>query len=183
MIVSDAQRDIRRAYVGGGPGVVTSGAVWLAAALALQWRGTGFGFAVLLLGGMLIFPLSTLACRAIFRREREASDNPLGMTALESTIAMIGGLFAAWLLLPLKPVLVFPLAAIAVGTHYAAFKTVYGDRLFWALAAVITAVGLLDILVAPIPGGVAFAVALVELTVGIVLTLRATRTDRREVAV
>lgn len=175
MIVSEAQQDIRRAYVGGGPGVIVSGGVWLAAALAQQWRGTGFGFAVLFLGGMLIFPASTLASRALFGREREASANPLGMTALESTIAMLGGLFAAWLLLPLKPALVFPLAAIAVGTHYAAFKTVYGDRLFWALAAVITALGLFDILVTPVPGGVAFAVALVELAFGIVLTVRTAR--------
>jgi hypothetical protein len=135
---------------------------------------------VLFLGGMLIFPLSTLASRTIFRREREAAGNPLGMTALESTIAMIGGLFAAWLLLPLKPALVFPLAAIAVGTHYAAFKTIYGDRLFWALAAIITAIGLGNILVAPDFGGAAFAVALVELTFGTVLTLRAARTDQRE---
>jgi hypothetical protein len=175
MIVSEAQRDIRRAYVGGGPGVLVSGCVWLAAALAQQWRGTGFGFAVLFLGGMLIFPLSTLASRAVFRRDRESAANPLGMTALESTIAMIGGLFAAWLLLPLKPALVFPLAAIAVGTHYAAFKTVYGDRLFWALAAAITAVGLFDILARPMPGGVALAVALVELGFGAALTVRTTR--------
>lgn len=183
MLVSEAQRDIRRAYVGGGPGVITSGTVWLAAALAQQSRGVGFAFGVLFLGGMLIFPVSTLVSRRLFRREREASDNPLGMTALESTIAMLGGLFAAWLLLPLKPVLVFPLAAIAVGTHYAVFKTVYGDRLFWALAAVITAIALADILVVPIPGGLVFAVALIELTSGVVLTLRATSAGQREIAI
>jgi hypothetical protein len=175
MVVSEAQRDIRRAYVGGGPGVLASGIMWLIAALAQQWRGIGFAFVVLFLGGMLIFPISTFASRTLFRREREASGNPLGLTALESTIAMIGGLFAAWLLLPLKPSLVFPLAAISVGTHYAAFNTVYGDRLFWALAAIITATGLFDILVMPLLGGVAFAVALVELSFGAILTIRASR--------
>ena len=177
MIILEAQRDIRRAYVGGGPGVLVSGCVWLAAALAQQWRGIGFGFAVLFLGGMLIFPVATLASRGLFRRARESAANPLGMTALESTIAMIGGLFAAWLLLPLKPALVFPLAAIAVGTHYAAFKTVYGDRLYWVLAATITAIGVTDILVMPIFGGVPFVVALVEVIFGLVLTLRTSRSE------
>src|SRR3546814_12510337 len=47
--------------------------------------------------------------------------------ALPISIAMIGGLFAAWLFLPFQPTYAFPLAAIAVGTHYAVFKTVYGD--------------------------------------------------------
>src|SRR3546814_20569590 len=75
---------------------------------------------------MLILPLATIASRLLFRREKEASGNPLGATALESTIAMIGGLFAAWLFLPFQPTYVFPLAAIAVGTNYAVFKTVYG---------------------------------------------------------
>ena len=40
---------------------------------------------------------------------------------------------------------VFPLA-IAVGTHYAPFCTVFGDRLFWVLAGLVTAVGVLDVL-------------------------------------
>ncbi|MEO8142106.1 MAG: hypothetical protein ABI617_05560 [Sphingomicrobium sp.] len=32
MHISDAQADLRRAYVGGGPGAVVSGLVWFAAA-------------------------------------------------------------------------------------------------------------------------------------------------------
>jgi hypothetical protein len=84
---------------------------------------------------------------------RKAGDNPLGLVALESTVAMLGGLFAAWLFLPVRPGYVFPIAAIAVGTHYAVFKTIYGDRLFWLLGALITAVGLLAIYpVVPLPG-------------------------------
>ncbi len=177
MTFFEAQRDIRRAYVGGGPGVLVSAIIWLTAALTQHSRGTAFAFAVLFFGGMLIFPLSTLLSRAVFHREKEAPGNSLGMTALESTIAMIGGLFAAWLFLAFKAALVFPLAAIAVGTHYAVFKTVYGDGLFWALGAIITAIGLLEIFIAPMPGGVALLVAAVEFIFGIILTLRAIRKE------
>jgi hypothetical protein len=90
---------------------------------------------------------------------------------------MIGGLFAAWLFLPLRPDYVFPLAAIAVGTHYAVFKTVYGDALFWLLGALITALGLLAIFrVVPIPGGLILAVGVIELIISVLLTMRVRRT-------
>jgi hypothetical protein len=91
---------------------------------------------------------------------------------------MIGGLFAAWLFLPFQPAFVFPLAAIAVGTHYAVFRTVYGDRLFWVLGALITAVGLLGIFkVVPIPGGPILAVGAIELLFAVPLTMRARRVE------
>jgi hypothetical protein len=128
---------------------------------------------------VLIFPLSAMASRLLFRREKEVSDNPLGGIALESTIAMLGGLFAAWLLLRFEPAYVFPLAAIAVGTHYAVFRTIYGDRLFWLLGALITVVGFASIFnLVPIPGGPILAVAVIELLFAILLTMRASRGNR-----
>jgi hypothetical protein len=175
MLFSDAQHDIRRAYVGGGPGVLVSALIWFVATFVQHAHGIGSAFTALFFGGMLIFPVSKLVSRFVFGRTNEGRENPLGMTALESTVAMIGGLFAAWLFLPVKPALVFPLAAIAVGTHYLVFRTIYGDRLFLALAAIVTALGLVDILVLPIPGGVALSVAITELVFGIVLTARAAR--------
>jgi hypothetical protein len=176
MTVQEAQIDLRRAYVGGGPGVFVSALVWLAAALVERGHGTGTAFAVLFFGGMLIFPISMLLSRLLLRRSKEAAQNPLGRTALESTIAMIGGLFAAWLFLPFKPDYVFPLAAIAVGTHYAVFKTIYGDRLFWLLGALITAVGFVAIYkVVDVPGGPVLAVGAIELVFAIILTIRGLR--------
>jgi hypothetical protein len=178
MTVDEAQRDLRRAYAGGGPGVFVSSMAWFAAAWVEQARGVGPAFVVLFFAGMLIYPLSTLASRLLFQRKKEASGNPLAGVALESTIAMIGGLFAAWLILPFQPNFVFPLAAIAVGTHYAVFKTIYGDRLFWLLGALVTAVGFVAIYqVVPIPGGPVLAVGVVELLFSILLTMRATRAE------
>ena len=176
MTVNEAQRDISRAYVGGGSGVLVSALVWFAAAWVASSKGVGPAFAVLFLGGMLIFPLSVLISRFLFKREKESPDNPLGRVALESTIAMIGGLFAAWLFLRFEPSFVFPLAAIAVGTHYAVFKTIYGDPLFWLLGALITLVGVVSIYRAvPIPGGPILAVGMIELFFAVLLTMRAIR--------
>lgn len=175
MTVVEAQHDLGRAYVGGGPGAVVSSLVWIAAAIAASRHGVATAFTVLFFGGVLIFPLSKLVCRTVFRRANEQRENPLGATALECTIAMIGGLFAAWLYLPLKPALVFPLAAIAVGTHYLVFKTVYGDRTFWALAALMTGIGFAGIFAPQLSGGVILPIALVELAFGIFLTVRSLR--------
>lgn len=176
MTILEAQNDLRRAYVGGGPGVFVSALIWAAAAWVERGHGVGPAFALLFFTGMLIFPLATLIARTLFRRDKEAPDNPLGRTALESTIAMLGGLFAAWLFLPFEPGYVFPLAAIAVGTHYAVFKTVYGDNLFWLLGALVAAVGFLSIYkVFLLPGGPIVAVAAIELIFAVVLTMRAIR--------
>lgn len=178
MVISDAQQDLRRAYVGGGPGVVISGVVWLVAAWVHYSEGVGAGFAALFFGGMLIFPLTKLVCRTVFRRENEFSGNPFGMTVLESTIAMIGGLFAAWLFMSSKPTLVFPLAAIAVGTHYFVFRTVYGDRLFWLLAGTITAIGIAEIYVSQMRGSTALLVAITEIAFGLALFMRDEQSSR-----
>lgn len=81
MIVGDAQRDLRRAFVGGGPGVFVSALVWFAAAAVEHSQGIAPAFVMLFFGGMLIFPLSAMACRLLFRRAKEAPDNPVGAVA------------------------------------------------------------------------------------------------------
>lgn len=183
MTIAEAQLDLRRAFVGGGPGALVSGVVWLAAAGVQRTQGDRIAFAVLFFGGMLIFPLSALLCQFIFRRAKASRGNVLGRVALESTIAMIAGLFVAWLLLQLKPEFVFPVAALAVGTHYFAFRTVYGDVLFWVLGALITAVGVASIYAVAIPGGPILAVGVIEILFALVLIARSSRMSRSAGAV
>ncbi len=173
MEVKEAQAEIRRSFVGGGPGVIVSALVWSAAAIAESERGVPFGFAVLFFGGMLIFPLSLLLVRFVFRRAAPQVGNGLTPIALESTVAMIGGFLAAFLLLPYAPELVIPLAALAVGTHYFAFRTLYGDAIFLALGAVISALALNGAFGwLTIPIGLLWCVAVVELLFGAVLIFR-----------
>ena len=173
MHIADAQADLRRAYVGGGPGAVVSGLVWFAAAWVAANHDIRSAFITLFFGGMLIYPLGLAAAHLLFRRARESTDNPMGPIALESTIAMIGCLLAAWLILPFKPEFVFPIAAIAVGTHYFVFKTAYGDRTYWLFAAIVTALGLVEIFgVTNLGSGMILAVGVIEVAFGAMLTLR-----------
>lgn len=173
MTIEEAQQDFRRAYVDGAVGVLVSGLVWIVAAAVARTQGIERGFAALFVGGMAIHPVSTLVCRRLFSRTKELAGNPLTGAALESTVAMIGGLFAAWLLIPLRPDFVFPVAAIAAGTRYAIFRTLFGNRVFWLLGALMSVVGVLGIsrsaalIVQP-----AFAVGAIELVVATVMLMR-----------
>lgn len=152
---------------------MVSGLVWLIAAVIAHGEGIERGFAALFIGGMAIHPVSTFVCRKLYNRAKEAAGNPLPGAALESTIAMIGGLVVAWLFIPLRSEYVFPVAAIAAGTRYAIFKTLYGDRLFWLLGALMTGVGLLEIYdLAASPMAPAFAVGAIEVVFAAVLLIR-----------
>lgn len=176
MQIKEAQADLRRSFVGGGPGVVVSGLVWAAAGFVEARSGIPQAFAVLFFGGMLIFPLSLLIDRVIFRRARLQPGNGLSPIALESTAAMIAGLLAAYLLLGLQSQLVFPIAALVVGAHYFAFRTLYGDSTFLVLGALISVLGLNGVFSwAALPGGLIWWVAGVELVFGALLTVRAPR--------
>ncbi|MEM7478668.1 MAG: hypothetical protein AAF483_27100 [Planctomycetota bacterium] len=168
MDVDKYQQELREAYVRGGPGAIVSGIVWGAAGLMSQSYSIGIGFAVLFFAGMLIFPISKIVLKLIFRRPAESRDNPGGLIVIETVFPMIGGLFAAWLLLPHRAEFVFPLASIAVGAHYFGFRSAYGDWTYWVFGAALFLIGSLSIIVG-LPSGklIPFIVAFVEIGFGI----------------
>lgn len=61
--IKDAQKDMRLAYFDGFPGVLTSGLVWLISGVMALMMSPKAGMLGLVLGGMLIFPLSLLLCK------------------------------------------------------------------------------------------------------------------------
>ena len=173
-----AQAELRRSYVNGGPGTVISGFVWLAAALVVSRSNVATGFIVLFFGGMTIFPIATLVVRGVFRRGPPSPENPGGRIVIETVFPMIGGLLAAWLLVPHRPEVVFPVAAIAVGAHYFGFRTAYGSVVYWVLAAVMCLVGLASIFMG-VPDHVAvpYVIAAIEIAFGVWLTWTALSGD------
>jgi hypothetical protein len=172
MEIKAAQAECRRCFVGGGPGVVVSGLVWLAAAAVAERAGTSTAFATLFFGGMLIAPVTTVIERGLFGRPPTSPENALPAIGFETVFAMIGGLAAAFLLLQHAPHLVFPVAAIAVGARYFTFATIYGTKVYYLLGGLIVAIGAVGIVgQVAIPGGTILAVAVTELVVGTVLTM------------
>ncbi len=177
--IEQAQRELRVAFVGGGPGMVISGLFWLSAGLVATARGIAPAFVMLFVSGIFIFPLAALVCRFAFGRGAPDRANPMGRIALESTIAMIAGLVVAWLMLPMRPDWVFPVAAIAVGTHFFAFRSVYGDATFWLLGVLLTALGALELGgVTRLDSSLLYVFAAIEVFFGLWLIRREMRTLR-----
>tara|TARA_Y100000817_G_scaffold86240_1_gene66945 strand:- start:180 stop:737 length:558 start_codon:yes stop_codon:yes gene_type:complete len=172
MSLNSHQQELRHAYVRGGPGAIISGGVWFAAALTAMYSSISDGFFLLFFAGMFIFPVSKLALKLVFQRGPESKSNPGSLICLETVFPMVGGLFAAWLLLPYRPEFVFSASAIAVGTHYFGFRTAYGDWTYWVFGAVLCTIGLSSIALAiPSSSLVPFIVAIVEIVFGTWLIL------------
>lgn len=173
MDIKAAQADLRRAYRGGGPGAIISGIVWAVAGVVAHLHGINAGFATLFFGGMLIFPIGTLLVHTIGKVAGPDPENPQARIVVETVPPMIAMLIAAWLFIPFRPDLVFPLAAIAVGTHYFGFRSAYGMMSYWVLAAIMTIFGALAVFVFPLPATtVIFAIAVIEIAFGIYITAR-----------
>lgn len=133
--IADAQRDVRRVYVGGFFGQLVSGVVWLVASAAATWISGGAGMAALWFGGMVIFPVTTLAIRATGRPASLGRGHPFAALASQIAFTVPIGLLVALALGAGRPELFFPAAMVIVGGHYLPFVFLYGMRLFAALAA------------------------------------------------
>jgi len=141
MNINECQREMRSAFLGGFAGQLVSGLIWLAAAAIATWLSPAAGMAVLFFGSMGIFPLTQLLVRFMGRPGKVSPENRLWQ--LGSQVAFT---------VPLNFLLVgaatlyredwfFPAAMIVVGTHYLPFITLYGMKMFGALAGLLVVIG------------------------------------------
>ncbi|WP_031554177.1 DUF7010 family protein [Parvularcula oceani] len=174
MLIEDAQAELRRGFAGGGVGALWSALVWALAGAFTHLNGLSAGYAVLFFGGMTIFPAATVICRHVLRLPGVSKGNPFGRTVVECTIGMIALLLIAYALLPTRPELVLPIAAIAVGVHYFVFATAYGDMTYWVFGGVLTVLGAAAFAgLLPAYAALAYAVAATEAAFGAWLWRRA----------
>lgn len=165
--LSEQQAALRHAYLGGGLGAAVSGVVWLIGGVAALRLGIPTGYTVLFLAGLLIFPLSTVLEKLLFRRAPVPPGNFGGPLVMETLPGMLGFMVLAFLLMDSHPEWAFPLAAIGVGTHYFPFKTAYGHRGYWVVGAVVTALGFAAILHGvPSAGVFPFTIGIAEILFG-----------------
>jgi hypothetical protein len=135
MLVTDAQREVRLTFMGGFPGQLVSGAIWLVSAALGTWGSTTNAILVLVVGGAFIFPLTQLVLRAMGRRAALDPANPF--TGLAMQIA-----FTIPVSLPLIGAAAqhrldwfYPAFLVVVGAHYLPFVFLYGMWTFALLAA------------------------------------------------
>jgi len=131
--LKDAQQDMRAAYLHGYPGVLVSGTVWLVSGLVAMYVSPDKAVWTLLVGGVLIHPVSALLNKLLGARGVHAPSNPLGRLAMEGTIFMIMCLPLAYGLSFQKVEWFFQGMLLIIGGRYLIFATLYGSKLYWAL--------------------------------------------------
>ena len=141
MRLEEAQREVREVYLGGWVGAFASAAVWLSSAALATWSTRTNGALAIILGGMLIFPLTMLALRVMGRRATLRRENKLGLLAMQVA-------FTVPLSIPLilaatqgKPEWFYAGFLIVVGAHYLPFVTLYGQPAFYPVAGVMVGTG------------------------------------------
>lgn len=132
-----AQKDMCRGYANGSIGIIVSGLMWLiSAAVAYQYSAKQAVW-TLLIGGMLIHPVSVLLYKMIGLSGKHTKGNPLGNLAMEGTIFMIMCLPLAFGLSLQYAEWFFQGMLLIIGGRYLTFSSIYGIRLYWILGAVL----------------------------------------------
>lgn len=170
--LSEFQADMRRAYIWGSSGIVTSGVVWFVAALVAYLDDPRHAVWTLFIGAAFIHPVSVVIDRACGAPGKHLSGNPLGKLAVEGLIFMLMCLPLAYGLSLFRMEWFFPAVLMIIGGRYLTFATLYGTRIYWVLGALLGLAALLGFHFSLPPYAVAFAGALIEIIFGMLLFFR-----------
>jgi hypothetical protein len=142
MTIADAQRDVRRIFLGGFAGSLASAFVWLVSAFLATWGPSQLAIAVLVVGGAAIFPLTQLSLRLMGRPAGLPRDHPMNGLAMQVA-------FVLPLHLPLVGAAAlyrlewfYPAFMLALGAHYLPFVFLYGMWQYAVMAAVLVGAGI-----------------------------------------
>src|SRR6478672_9572615 len=149
MEISTAQDDVRRVYRSGAVGQLVSAVVWTAAAATATWGASATAPYVLFLGGILIFPLTSLALLVLRGPASLPKGHPMSALAFQLAMQAPLGLLVALALNVFAPRLFFPAAMVVVGGHYLAFVFLYCMRSFAVLASALIVGGVVIGVAAP----------------------------------
>lgn len=142
METSEAQRELRSAFLGGFMGQLVSSVIWLGSAAISSYGRRETAIVFLVVAGFFIFPLTQLGLRLMGRPGRVSSGNAL--YGLGAQVALV---------LPLSLPVVgaatlyrlewfYPAFMVVLGAHYLPFVFLYGMRMFGVLAGILWCAGM-----------------------------------------
>lgn len=132
--ILEAQADMRQAYLNGAPGAISSGSIWVLAGVVAYMVSPMSGILTLVIGGMFIFPFSLLIGKLLGCRGKHNKSNPLAPLAMENTFWMLLSIPIALVLAIYKQEYFFPAMMLVIGGRYLTFCTLYGLKIYYALA-------------------------------------------------
>ena len=170
MLVSDAQREVRRVYLGGLIGNSVSGALWLGSACFAVWQSRRAAIILLVVGGFFIYPVLSLVLRMLRRPASLSAANPFRFLAIQAAFVLPLSMPLVAPVVAYRPAWFYPAMMVLLGAHYLPFATLYGMRSFLVLGALLIASGMALALYFPtnfsLGGWVAGAILLVFAVVG-----------------
>ncbi|MEO7976482.1 hypothetical protein [Flavobacterium sp.] len=128
---------MRSGYGYGSIGVFISGLVWLLSGLMVNLYSSHNGIWTLIIGGIFIFPISTLIAKLIGIRGGHDKNNPLGKLAMEGTIWIIMCIPLAYGLSLIKAEWFFQAMIMIIAGRYLTFASIYGMRIYWVLGSIL----------------------------------------------
>jgi len=143
MEIEDAQREVRSVYIGGFWGQLVAAVIWLVSAALGTWVTPKASILALVIAGFFIFPLTQMLLHLSGRRARVSKENPLHWLGMQVAFVLP---LSMLLLVPVGYFRLnwfFPALMVLLGAHYLPFGFLYGMRMFWALAGILIAMGVM----------------------------------------
>ena len=160
---------MRRGYLWGATGIMTSGLVWLAAGLVAYFNDARSSIWVLFIGAGFIVPISNVIDRILGAPGKHSKGNRLSVLALEATVFMLMCLPLAYGLAQYRIEWFFPAVLMVIGGRYITFGTIYGTPIYWLLGALLGSCAILAFVQAVPPHVSALLGASIELVFGAAL--------------
>jgi hypothetical protein len=126
MDIKTAQQDVQSTFLRGSVGQAVSGAIWLGSVVLAVWGSERAAILLLVLAGILIFPLTQLALRLLGRPGGLPAGHPMNQLAMQAA-------FIVPLSLPVIGAAAlhninwfYPAFMVILGVHYMPFIFLYG---------------------------------------------------------
>ena len=141
MEISQAQEDVRRTFLGGFAGQLVSAVLWGTSAAACTWVSLYVGGMILVLGGVLIFPLTQMLLRVMGNAHALPKGHPMNALGVQVAFTLPLTLPVVIAIAALRPAWFYPAFMITLGTHYLPFVFLYGMWQFAGLCGILVMSG------------------------------------------
>ena len=141
MLMSEAQADMRRGYLGGAPGVLASSLAWWVAAGVAWFMSPQQAMWALFIGGMLIHPAGILIAKVLRASGAHSKGNPLAELAAANTFWLIFSIALAYAASLQRVEWFFSAMLLTIGGRYLTFAPLYGMRFYWGLGLALAGAG------------------------------------------
>ena len=141
MFITEAQREMRFAFLGGFVGQLIAGIIWAVSAAVSTWGTPRLGMAVLFFVSMLLFPLTQLTLKLIGRPATLRRENTLNQLGMQIAFTVPIGFILVGAATLYRENWFYPASMVVVGAHYLPFIFLYGMPQFGILAGLLIICG------------------------------------------